>query len=75
MKATRLLEKQHRIVKAIFRKLESGRTSPAPLLRELANNLAALCARGANKSSGWRGPNHNSVEDALLLAFSLVSIG
>ncbi len=31
-----------------------------------ANNVAALCASGANKSSGWRGSNHNSVVGASL---------
>jgi iron-sulfur cluster repair protein YtfE (RIC family) len=40
MKATALLEKQHRKVEAIFRKLESAKTSPVPLLEELANDLA-----------------------------------
>jgi len=41
MKATSLLEKQHRKVEAIFKKLESGRSDPKPLLLELANDLAA----------------------------------
>jgi iron-sulfur cluster repair protein YtfE (RIC family) len=41
MKATTLLEKQHRKVEAIFKKLEAGRSAPAPLLEELANDLAA----------------------------------
>jgi len=41
MKATDLLEKQRRKVEAIFTKLESGRSDPAPLLRELADSLGA----------------------------------
>jgi hemerythrin superfamily protein len=41
MKATALLEQQHRKVRTLFRKLESGRTDPKPLLEELANDLAA----------------------------------
>ena len=41
MKATSLLEKQHRKVKAIFNKLEKGRGEPLELLAELANDLAA----------------------------------
>ena len=41
MKATALLEKQHRKVEAIFKKLEAGKTAAAPLLEELANDLAA----------------------------------
>lgn len=41
MKATALLEKQHRKVEAIFKKLEGGRSDPAVLLTELANDLAA----------------------------------
>ncbi len=40
MKATALLEKQHRKVEATFKKLESAKASPAPLLEELANDLA-----------------------------------
>ena len=44
MKATELLEKQHRKVEAIFKKLESGRSDPAPLLKELADSLAAHMA-------------------------------
>jgi hemerythrin-like domain-containing protein len=44
MKATDLLERQHRKVEAIFKKLESGRSAPAPLLRELADSLAAHMA-------------------------------
>lgn len=41
MRATDLLEKQHRKVEAIFKKLEGGRAEPGPLLEELANALAA----------------------------------
>jgi hemerythrin-like domain-containing protein len=41
MKATSLLEKQHRKVKTIFNKLEKGRGEPLELLAELANDLAA----------------------------------
>lgn len=41
MKATTLLEQQHRKVKALFKKLESGRSEPEPLLQELANDLIA----------------------------------
>lgn len=44
MKATALLESQHRKVEALFKKLEGGRADPAPLLEELANNLAAHMA-------------------------------
>lgn len=44
MKATSLLEKQHRKVEAEFKKLESGRSDPAPILLELANDLAAHMA-------------------------------
>jgi hemerythrin-like domain-containing protein len=44
MKATKLLEQQHRKVKALFKKLESGRSDPAPLLQELANDLIAHMA-------------------------------
>ena len=44
MKATTLLERQHRKVKAIFKKLESGRSDPGPLLTELCNDLAAHMA-------------------------------
>jgi iron-sulfur cluster repair protein YtfE (RIC family) len=44
MKATTLLENQHRKVEAIFKKLEGGRSEPEPLLEELANNLAAHMA-------------------------------
>lgn len=41
---TELLEKQHRKVEGIFKKLEGGRSPAAPLLHELANNLAAHMA-------------------------------
>jgi len=41
MKATSLLEKQHRKVKTIFNKLEKGRGEPIESLAELANDLAA----------------------------------
>src|ERR1700716_2328823 len=41
MKPTALLEKQHRLVQSIFKKLETGKSDPKPLLEELANNLAA----------------------------------
>ena len=41
MKATTLLEKQHRKVEAIFKKLEAGKGAHAELLAELANDLAA----------------------------------
>ncbi|MDP9150974.1 MAG: hemerythrin domain-containing protein [Myxococcota bacterium] len=44
MKATDLLEKQHRKVEALFKKLEGGRSERAPLLQELANDLAAHMA-------------------------------
>lgn len=44
MKATSLLESQHRKVEALFKKLEAGRLEPEPLLEELANNLAAHMA-------------------------------
>jgi hemerythrin superfamily protein len=44
MKATHLLEKQHRHVEAIFKKLESGRSEAGPLLEDLANSLAAHMA-------------------------------
>jgi hemerythrin-like domain-containing protein len=44
MKATALLKKQHRDVKAMFKKLESGREDREPLLRELADSLAAHMA-------------------------------
>ena len=41
MKATALLEKQHRKVEATFKKIKSEKASLAPLLEELANDLAA----------------------------------
>ena len=41
---TALLEKQHRKVEGIFKKLEGGRGEAATLLTELANNLAAHMA-------------------------------
>ncbi len=44
MKATELLEKQHRKVEAIFKKLEAKRAEVGPLLQELANDLAAHMA-------------------------------
>jgi hemerythrin superfamily protein len=44
MKATDLLEKQHRKVEALFKKLEGGRSEAAPLLEELANDLAGHMA-------------------------------
>jgi hypothetical protein len=44
MKATTLLERQHRKVETIFKKLESTRGDAQPLLTELANDLAAHMA-------------------------------
>lgn len=44
MKATDLLEKQHRKVEAIFKKLEGGRAEAKPLVLDLANSLAAHMA-------------------------------
>jgi hemerythrin-like domain-containing protein len=44
MKATKLLEQQHKKVKAMFKKLESGRSDPRPILQELANDLIAHMA-------------------------------
>jgi len=44
MKATALLEKQHRDVEAIFKKLERQPGNPAPLLEQLANDLAGHMA-------------------------------
>ena len=44
MKATTLLEKQHRVVEKLFKKLEGGRSDAAAVLVELANNLAAHMA-------------------------------
>jgi hemerythrin-like domain-containing protein len=44
VKATALLEKQHRKVKTIFNKLEKGRGDALALLEELSNDLAAHMA-------------------------------
>ena len=44
MKPTALLTKQHHQVKALFKKLESGRSDAATLLVELSNALAAHMA-------------------------------
>jgi hypothetical protein len=44
MKATHLLEKQHRNVEAIFKEMEAGKTDPAPLLEQLCDALAAHMA-------------------------------
>lgn len=44
MKATTLLEQQHKKVKTLFKKLENGRAEPGPLLTELANDLIAHMA-------------------------------
>ncbi|MEY4545023.1 MAG: hypothetical protein RL685_1218 [Pseudomonadota bacterium] len=44
MKATALLESQHRKVEALFKKLEGGRSDPRATLEELANSLAAHMA-------------------------------
>ena len=44
MKATSLLEKQHRKTEAIFKKLESGKGDASALVHELANDLAAHMA-------------------------------
>ena len=44
MKATDLLEKQHRNVEAIFKQLEAGKTDPTPLLEQLSDALAAHMA-------------------------------
>jgi hemerythrin-like domain-containing protein len=44
MKATSLLESQHRKVEALFKKLEGGRSDPTTVLEELANSLAAHMA-------------------------------
>lgn len=41
MKATELLEKQHREVEAIFKKIESGNGDVTQLLEQLADNLVA----------------------------------
>jgi hemerythrin-like domain-containing protein len=44
MNATSLLKSQHRKVEALFKKLESGRSDPQPVLEELADSLAAHMA-------------------------------
>src|SRR4051812_45354247 len=44
MKATSLLESQHRHVEALFEKLECGQGAPAVTLETLANYLAAHMA-------------------------------
>jgi hemerythrin superfamily protein len=44
MKATSLLESQHRKVEALFKKLEGGRAAAGPVLEELASSLAAHMA-------------------------------
>jgi len=44
MKATSLLEKQHRKVEGIFKKLESGKMDASALLTELANDLVGHMA-------------------------------
>ncbi len=44
MKATALLQSQHRKVEALLKKLESGRSEAGPLLEDLADNLAAHMA-------------------------------
>jgi hemerythrin-like domain-containing protein len=44
MNAIDLLEKQHRHVESVFKKLEGGHGDPAPLLRDLANSLSAHMA-------------------------------
>lgn len=44
MKATALLESQHRKVEALFKKLESGRSDKHAVLEELADSLAAHMA-------------------------------
>jgi hemerythrin superfamily protein len=44
MKATALLEQQHRSVATIFEQLRTGRTDPSGLLTQLANVLAAHMA-------------------------------
>ena len=44
MKATSLLEKQHRKAEATFKKLESGKGDASALVQELADNLAAHMA-------------------------------
>jgi len=44
MKATSLLESQHRKVEALFKKLQGGRSDTTAVLEELANSLAAHMA-------------------------------
>jgi hemerythrin-like domain-containing protein len=44
MDATKLLEKQHRKVEAIFKKLERGSSDASELVEQLANDLAAHMA-------------------------------
>jgi hypothetical protein len=44
MKATELLEKQHRKVEQLLNKLEAGRADPETTLQELAQNLAGHMA-------------------------------
>ncbi len=44
MKATTLLAQQHKKVRALFKRLESGRSDPAATLEELANDLVAHMA-------------------------------
>jgi iron-sulfur cluster repair protein YtfE (RIC family) len=44
MDATKLLEKQHRKVEAIFKKLEKGSSEASALVEQLANDLAAHMA-------------------------------
>jgi len=44
MKATTLLEQQHKKVKALFKKLESGRSDRSAVLAELAHDLIAHMA-------------------------------
>jgi hemerythrin superfamily protein len=44
MKATTLLEQQHKKVRALFKRLESGRSDPAVVLAELADDLIAHMA-------------------------------
>ncbi|MEO8179638.1 MAG: hemerythrin domain-containing protein [Deltaproteobacteria bacterium] len=44
MKATSLLESQHRKVEALFKKLKGGRSDPRIVLEELSSSLAAHMA-------------------------------
>lgn len=41
MKATSLLEKQHRKIQSALKRLEAGKSDPGPLLMEIANDIAA----------------------------------